>query len=104
MTVVFSKMKILSILSPIRREGDLFYFQCTMLHCLPANFNGIRFATVNGDLQEMVEHQNTESEGLRLDSSWGLRSFSLSHARDKTKNIFLYFFTDLQTYHLSSPI
>ena len=27
-----------------------------------------------------------ESEGLRFDSSWGLRIFSLSHARDKTKN------------------
>ena len=29
------------------------------------------------------------SEGLRFDSSWGLRIFSLSHARDRTKNIFL---------------
>ena len=27
--------------------------------------------------------------------------FSFSHARDKTKNIFLYFFTELDTYHLS---
>ena len=26
---------------------------------------------------------------------------SLSHARDKTKDIFLYFFTELKTYHLS---
>ena len=30
-----------------------------------------------------------QSEGLRFDSSWGLRIFSLSHARDRTKNIFL---------------
>ena len=30
-----------------------------------------------------------KSEGLRFDSSLGLRMFSLSHARDKTKNIFL---------------
>ena len=37
----------------------------------------------------VVEHQSAESEGLRVDSSWGLRIFSLSHARDKTKNIFL---------------
>ena len=29
------------------------------------------------------------SEDLRLDSSWRLKSFSFSHARDKTKNIFL---------------
>ena len=28
---------------------------------------------------------SAESEGLRFDSSWGLRIFSLSHARDKTK-------------------
>ena len=38
----------------------------------------------------------------RFDSSWELRIFSLSQARDKTKkNIFLCFFTDLKTYHLS---
>ena len=29
-------------------------------------------------------------EGLRFDSSWELIIFSLSHARDKTKNILLY--------------
>ena len=34
-------------------------------------------------------------------SSRGLRIFPLSHARDKTKNIFLYFFNELKTYHLS---
>ena len=39
--------------------------------------------------------------GLRFNSSWGLRIFSLSKARDKTKNIFLYFFTELKTYHVS---
>ena len=52
----------------------------------------------------MVEHRSAESEGLRFDSSWELRIFSLSHARDKTKNIFLYFFTELKTYHLSYSI
>ena len=34
---------------------------------------------------EWLEHRSAESEGLRFDSSWGLRIFSLSHARDKTK-------------------
>ena len=48
-----------------------------------------------------VEHRSAESEGLRFDSSWVFRLFSLTHARDKTKNIFLYFFTELKTYHLS---
>ena len=52
----------------------------------------------------MVEHRSAESEDLRFNSSWGLRIFSLSHARDKTKNIFLYFFTELRTYHLSYSI
>ena len=33
----------------------------------------------------VVEHRSVESEGLRFDSSWRLRIFSLSHARDKTK-------------------
>ena len=42
-----------------------------------------------------------ESEGLRFDSSWGLGIFSVSHADDKTKNIFLYFFIGLKIYHLS---
>ena len=37
----------------------------------------------------VVEHWSTEFKGLRFDSSWGQRIFSLSHARDKTKNIFL---------------
>ena len=38
----------------------------------------------------MVEHWSAESDCLRFDSSGRLRIFSLSHARDKTKNIFLY--------------
>ena len=51
-----------------------------------------------------VKHiRSAESEGLRFDSSWGLRVFSLSHSRDKTKN-FLYFFTELKSYHLSNFI
>ena len=41
-----------------------------------------------------------KSEGLGLDSSWGLRTFSLSHARDKTKKILHHFFTELKTSHL----
>ena len=49
----------------------------------------------------VVGHQSAESEGLRFDSPWGLRIFSLSHARSKTKNIFHYFLTELKTHHLS---
>ena len=41
----------------------------------------------------VVEHRNAESEGLRFDSSWRHRFFfSLSHARDMTKNIFLFLY------------
>ena len=32
----------------------------------------------------MVEHQGAESEGVRFDYAWGVRIFSLLHARDKT--------------------
>ena len=39
---------------------------------------------------EWLEHRSAESEGLRFDSSWGLRIFSLSYASDKTKNLFLH--------------
>ena len=38
---------------------------------------------------EFLGHRSAESVVLRFDSSWGLRIFSLSNARDKTKNIFL---------------
>ena len=34
---------------------------------------------------QWLEHRSAESKGLRFDSSWGLRFFLLSHARDKTK-------------------
>ena len=44
---------------------------------------------------------SAESEGLGFDSSWGLRSFSFSLARDKKKNTILYFFAVLKTYHIS---
>ena len=54
-------------------------------------------------MSSVVEHRSAESEGLRFDSSWGLRIFSLSHARDKTKNISL-FLTELKTYHIFHPI
>ena len=60
----------------------------------------------------VVKHQRVESKVLRFDSWWGLMHwpvdswfFSLSHACDKTKkNIFLYFFTNLKTDHLSCSI
>ena len=49
----------------------------------------------------VVEYRSAETEGLRFHSSWELRTFSLSHARDRTKNIFLYFLTELKIYYLS---
>ena len=54
-------------------------------------------------MSSVVEYRSAESEGLRFISSWGLRIFSLSHARDKTKYISL-FLTELKTYHISHPI
>ena len=54
-------------------------------------------------MSSVVEYRSAESEGLRFISSWGPRIFSLSHARDKTKNISL-FLTELKTYHISHPI
>ena len=52
-------------------------------NCLPYSLCG-----------SVVKHRSAESEGLRFDSSWGM--FSLSYARDETKNTFLFFFTDLK--------
>ena len=43
-------------------------------------------------MTQWLEHRSAVSEGLRFDSSWGLRIFSLSHARGKTnKNLSLHF-------------
>ena len=36
-------------------------------------------------MAQRLEHRSAEFEGLKLDYSWGLRIFSLSHSRDKTK-------------------
>ena len=47
--------------------------------------------------------RRTEFKGLRFGSSWGLRVLSLSHARDKTKNVVLYFFNELRTYQFLIP-
>ena len=48
---------------------------------------------------------SNRTSDLQNSKVWGSiphRDFSLSHAVDKTKNIFLYFFTELKTYHLSN--
>ena len=42
----------------------------------------------------VVEHRNTESEGLRFDSPWGLRIFLRPTPETRWKNIFLYSFTE----------
>ena len=52
----------------------------------------------------VLRFSKMDSEDMRLDSSCELRSFSLFHAREKTKNIFPNFFTELKTYHLSFSI
>ena len=53
----------------------------------------------------VVEHDRVQiPESLRFNSSWEFRIFSLSHAHEKMKNIFLYFFIKLKTYHLTYSI
>ena len=54
----------------------------------------------------MVEHWSPASEDLRFDTIPHVVSefFSLRRARDKTKNLSLYFFTELKTYHISYSI
>ena len=47
----------------------------------------------------VVGHRSAESEGLSFDSSLGRRIFPLSHARDKTKNIFLYHLPHINYIH-----
>ena len=45
----------------------------------------------------VVEHWSSKAQ---LEFLMGTQIFFLTHARDKTKNIILYFFTELKTYHL----
>ena len=53
----------------------------------------------------VVEHDRVQiPESLRFNSSWEFRIFSLSHVHEKMKNIFLYFFIKLKTYHLTYSI
>ena len=63
---------------------------CSMQEACHMNFI-IDLTDCRVSVAQWLEHQSPESEVLRFDSLWGLRIFSLSHARDKTKNIFLYF-------------
>ena len=53
---------------------------------------------------QWYEHRSAESDGLRFDSSWGAKIFSLSNARERMKNIFLYFITEPKTYPPSYSI
>ena len=48
-------------------------------------------------VDQLLEHRSAESESLRFDSSWGLKIFSLSHARDKTKKT--YFSISMYIFH-----
>ena len=49
---------------------------------------------------QWLEYWSAESEGLRFVFSWGLRIFSLSHVRDKTKNK-LFCYSALRTFFLN---
>ena len=49
----------------------------------------------------LEEHQSVESEGLRFDSSWGLRIFFPFPMLLIRQKYLFYFFTKLKTYHLS---
>ena len=52
----------------------------------------------------VVEHWTPESQGIRFNSTLGFKIFSLLHACDRQKNVFLYFFTELKPYHLSYSV
>ena len=54
---------------------------------------------------QLVEHRSAEPEGLRFAFSWGLRIiFFCPMLVTRRKVIFLYFFTELKTYHPSYSI
>ena len=72
--------------------SPLFYLQTWRYRHCWSKQNAERVASelrIRPLCSSVVAHRGAESVGLRFDSSWGFRIFSLSHARDKTKNMFL---------------
>ena len=85
-----------------RLRGKL-YFTFASLLILPSELKTIKMA------RNMFSPCHTRGTTLlsphkesNLSPQGGIRIFSLSHARDETKNILLYFFTELKTYHLTN--
>ena len=69
--------------------SEVYYEVHMMIHVL----HTARISNVDSVMFVDRNKRDGKSEGLRFDSSWGLRFFSLSHARDKTKkhlSLFLY--------------
>ena len=74
-------------------------------HCWSLQYAGrVSYELSNRSNSQWYEHRSAESDGLRFDSSWGAKIFSLSNARERMKNIFLYFFTEPKTYPPSYSI
>ena len=85
---------------PIRNQGKNFIIDLFM-----------KDVTHNSLCGSVVEHQRVESKVLRFYSSWGLMRWPVDSwiffcpmLATRQKNIFLYFFTNLKTNHLSYSI
>ena len=77
-----------------KKEKSIIFLRLSCRHRAP--YKVIAWINFASCMQNTYIHRSAESTGLRLDSSWRLRFFSLSHTHDKMKNIFLYFFTKLK--------
>ena len=77
--------------------SEVYYEVHMMIHVL----HTARISNVDSVMFVDRNKRDGKAEGLRFDSSLRLRFFSLYYAHDKTKNIFLYFFTELKIYHHS---
>ena len=71
------------------------------VHMMTRVLHTARISNVDSVMFVDRNKRDGKAEGLRFDSSLRLRFFSLYYAHDKTKNIFLYFFTELKIYHHS---
>ena len=92
--------------SALRFSLSCFYLQTWLnRHCWSLQYEGrVSYELSNRSNSQWYEHRSAESDGLRFDSSWGAKIFSLSNARERMKNIFLYFFTEPKIYSPSYSI
>ena len=89
-----------------------YHFKTTAWKSCSVSYSKLKTCLLGNCIEKETIHSILKTSEVRLRSevwdslpqSWGLRICCLSYAREKTKIHFLYFFTELKTYHLTYSI